>query len=91
MGEFDDRDALGPEKQDQGDDPEPDGDAAVGRDGGDYIQVEDGDYEEENEIAASEGADQVRLGGGLGGGGQSFFSWPQNTAGSSPGLQPGEE
>ena len=73
VGEFDDGDALRPEEKKKRDDPEPDGDAAVGRDGGDDVQVEDGDYEKENEIAASEGADQVGLGGGLGGGGQSLF------------------
>src|ERR1019366_445703 len=70
MSEFDDGDALRPEEKKKRDDPEPDGDAAVGRDGGDYVQVEDGNYEEEDEIAASEGAHQVGLGGGLGGGGQ---------------------
>ena len=63
MSEFDDGDALRPEKKNEGDDPEPDGDAAVGCDRGDYVEVEDGDYEEEDEIAASEGADQVRLAG----------------------------
>ncbi len=73
VGEFDDGDALRPEEKDEGDDPEPDGDAAVGRDGGDDVQVEDGYYEEENEIAAPEGADEVWL-GGLGGGGQSRFA-----------------
>ena len=30
VGEFDDRDALGPEKKKQRNDPEPDGDATVG-------------------------------------------------------------
>ena len=64
VSEFDDGDALRPEEEDEGDDPEPDGDAAVGGDGGDYVQVEDGDYEEEDEIAASEGADEVGLGAG---------------------------
>jgi hypothetical protein len=69
VSEFDDGDALRKEEEKKGDDPEPDGDAAVGCDGGDYVQVEDGDYEEEDEIAASEGADEVRLRSGLGGGG----------------------
>src|ERR1700686_1518933 len=70
--EFDDGDALRPEEKKKGDDPEPDGDAAVGGDGRDDIEVEDGDYEEEDEIAAPEGADEVGLGVGLGGGGQSL-------------------
>ena len=48
MGEFDDGDALRPEEKKKRDDPEPDGDAAVGRDGRDYVQIEDGDYEEED-------------------------------------------
>jgi hypothetical protein len=69
VGQFDDGDALREEEEKKGDDPEPDGDAAVGCDGGDYVQVEDGDYEEEDEIAASEGADEVGLRSGLGGGG----------------------
>jgi hypothetical protein len=77
---------LRPEKKKKRDDPEPDGNAAIGRDGGDDIEVEDGDYEEEDEIAASEGADQVGLGGGLGGSGQS-----KPKAGSSPRLRPGSE
>jgi hypothetical protein len=70
VGEFYDGDALRPEEQKKRDDPEPNRDAAVGRDGGDDVQVEDGDNEEEDEVAASEGADQVGLSGGLGGGGQ---------------------
>ena len=48
MREFDDGDALRPEEKKERDDPEPDCDAAVGRDGGDDVQVEDGDYEEED-------------------------------------------
>src|SRR5882762_1272399 len=55
VGEFDDGDALRPEEKKKRDDPEPDGDAAVGGDGRDYVQVEDGDHEEEDEVAASEG------------------------------------
>ena len=64
--EFDDGDALRPEEKKQRDDPEPDGDAAVGGDRGDDVEIEDGDDEEQHQIAASEGADQVGLGGGLG-------------------------
>ena len=61
MGEFDDRDALRPEEKKQSDDPEPDGDATVGGDRGDDIQIENGDDEKQDEVAAAEGADQVRL------------------------------
>ncbi len=63
VGEFDDGNALRPEEKKKRDDPEPDSDATVGRDGWDYVQVEDGDNEEENEVAAAEGADEVGLGG----------------------------
>jgi len=95
VGEFDDGDPLREKEEDQGDDPEPDRHAAVGCDGGDYIQVEDGDYEQEDEIAASESADQVGLSGGLGGSGQ----FKTKTAGSLrlrsgqalTGLSPGSE
>jgi hypothetical protein len=71
VGEFDDGDALGKEKKNERDEPEPDGDSAVGGDGGNDVEVEDGDDEEEDEVAASEGAEE--FGGGLGGGGQNLF------------------
>ena len=87
VGEFDDGDALRPEEKKERDDPEPDGDAAVGRDGGDDIEIEDGDYEEEDEIAASEGADQVRL-GRVGSVVDIPVTSTAQTAGSSPGLRP---
>jgi hypothetical protein len=63
VGKLDNGDTLRPEEEDEGDDPEPDCDAAVGRDGRDDVQVEDGDDKEEDKIAASEGADE--FGGGL--------------------------
>jgi len=72
VGKLDNGNALRPEKQEEGDDPEPDGNASVRGDGGDYVQVKDSNDEKQDEIAASEGADQVRLGGGLGGGRHSF-------------------
>src|SRR5437016_12855524 len=46
VGEFDYGDALRPEEKKQGDDPEPDGHAAIGGDGGNDVQVEDCDYEQ---------------------------------------------
>jgi hypothetical protein len=61
--EFDDCDALRPEEEQEGDDPEPDGDSTIGSNAGDDVQIEDGYDKEENQIAASEGADQVRLSG----------------------------
>ena len=75
MGEFDDGDALRPEEKKKGDDPEPDGDAAVGGDGGDDVEVENGDDEEEDEIAASEGADQVGLSRRVGWWWTKFLCW----------------
>ena len=71
MSQLDDGDALWPEKQKKRDDPEPDGDAAIGRDGRNNVEVENSDNEEKYEIAAPEGADQVRLSIGLGSGGHS--------------------
>ena len=59
MGEFDDGDALRPEEEEQGDDPEPDGDAAVGGDGGHDVEVEDGDDEKQHQVASSEDALEV--------------------------------
>jgi len=51
--EFDDGDTLGPEEEKKRDDPKPDRDATVGCDGGDYIQIEDSDYEQQHEITAA--------------------------------------
>ena len=61
--QIDDSDALRTEKKKKRDDPEPDGDAAVGRDGGDNVEIKNRDYEEEDEVAASEGADEAWRGG----------------------------
>jgi hypothetical protein len=74
MGQLDYGNALGPEEEDEGNDPEPDSDAAVGRYRWNYVQIEDSNYEEQDEVAASEGADEVGL-GGLGGGGQCLSRW----------------
>src|ERR1700733_2835381 len=46
--EFDDSDALRPEEKKKRSDREPKGDAAIGGDGGDDVQVEYGDDEEED-------------------------------------------
>ncbi len=56
MSEFNDGDSLRPEKQQQGDDPEPDRDAAVGGDRRDNIEIEDGDDEKKNEVPTAEHA-----------------------------------
>src|SRR3984885_16359813 len=77
VSEFDDGDTLGPEEEKKRDDPEPNGDAAIGGDRRDYVEIEDGNYEQENKIAASEGADQVGLSGGVGGRGKSFLEPPR--------------
>ena len=56
VGEFDHGDALRPEEEDERDDPEPDGDAAVGGDAGDDVEIEDRDDEKQHEVAAAEDA-----------------------------------
>ena len=61
MREFDHRDPLRPEKQQQRDDPQPDGHAAIGRDAGNNIQIEDGDDKQQHQVKASKDALQVRL------------------------------
>ena len=60
MREFDDGDALRPEKENERDDPEPDGHAAVCGDRWDDVEIENGDDEKENEVPTAEHAAQVR-------------------------------
>src|SRR6185437_9438066 len=60
LREFDDGNALRPEKKDQRNNPEPDGDATVRGDGGDHVQVENSDDEKENEVPAAQNATQTR-------------------------------
>ena len=50
MSEFDYGNSLRPEEKNQGNHPQPDGDAAIGRDGGKNIQVENGDDKKKNEV-----------------------------------------
>ena len=73
MSQFDYGNALGPEEEEQGDDPEPDGDTAIGGDAGDNVQVEYGNHEEQHQIEAAEYALEVRW-SGLGVGGQSGYA-----------------
>ena len=47
MGQFDDGDALRPEEQEQRNDPQPDRDAAVGRNRRNHVQIEDGHHEQQ--------------------------------------------
>jgi len=61
MREFDDGDALRPEEEEERNQPEPDGDAAVGGDRGDDVEIEYRDDEEEDEVKASEDAFEVGL------------------------------
>jgi len=89
VGEFDDRNALGPEEKEERDDPEPDGDAAIGRDGRNNVEVEDRNDEKQYKIAASEGADQVGLGGGLCRRGQVSCVGEKQVP--RPGFRPGSE
>src|ERR1019366_3479465 len=60
MSEFDDGDALRPEEEDEGDDPKPDGDAAVRGDRRDDIQVEHRDNEKQHQVPFSKDAFEVR-------------------------------
>ena len=59
--QFDNGDSLRPEEEQERDHPEPDSDAAVGGDRRNDVEIEDRNHEEQNQIAAPEGADQVRL------------------------------
>src|SRR5690348_7176349 len=59
MSEFDDRDALRPEKKNKRNDPEPDGDASIRSDGGNDVEIEDGHDEQQNQVPAAENALEV--------------------------------
>src|SRR3974390_2198234 len=60
MCQFDHRHALRPEKQQQGDDPEPYGDATVSSDGRHNVQVENRHDEQEDEVPSAEDTPKVR-------------------------------
>jgi len=59
--EFDDGNALRQEEEQQRDNPEPDGDAAVGRDRRQDVEIENRDDEQEHEVALPEHALEMRL------------------------------
>src|SRR5271169_1500639 len=61
MREFDHRDPLRPEKQEQRDQPQPDGYASVGRDAGYDIEIEYGNHKQQHQVEASEDTLQMRL------------------------------
>ncbi len=50
VGELEDGDALRPKEKQQCDEPQPDGDSAVGGDRRNHVQVEDGDHKQQNQI-----------------------------------------
>src|SRR6476620_6575738 len=50
---FDDSDSLRPKEQQQRNNPQPNRNAAIGRDAGDYIQIEYCHHKKQHEIAAS--------------------------------------
>src|SRR5437016_8706566 len=54
MREFNHGDTLWPEEQREGDDPQPDRYAAIGGDGRNDVEVEDGDNKKQNEVPASQ-------------------------------------
>jgi hypothetical protein len=82
VSEFNNRNPLGKEKKKYGNDPQPDGNSAVGRNRRNYVQVEDGNHEQQHQIAAPEGADQMGP-GGLVSVGQSSASDQWSVAGGS--------
>jgi len=61
-GKFDDRDTLRGKKEQQGNDPKPNGYAAVRRNGRNHVQVEHGNHEQQQQIALTENAFEMRLG-----------------------------
>ena len=61
MRQFDNRDALRPEEENQRNDPQPDRDAAVGGNRRHHVEVENGNHEQQNEITPAEHALQMRL------------------------------
>src|SRR6185437_1840787 len=60
MGEFDHGNALWPKKQTECDDPQPNRNAAVGRNGGKNVQVEDCHDKKQNEVPTAQSATQGR-------------------------------
>ena len=54
MREFNHGDALWPEEQHERDDPQPDRYAAIGGDGRNDVEVEDGDNKKQNEVPSSQ-------------------------------------
>ena len=60
MGKFDDRDSLRPEEEKKRNNPQPDRYPAVRRNGRQYIEIEDGNDEEQNEVPAPQNALQTR-------------------------------
>ena len=56
MRQLDHRDPLRPEEQQQRNDPQPDGNSAVGGNRRNDVQIEDRYYEEQHQIAAPESA-----------------------------------
>ena len=61
MRKFDDGDSLRPEEQKQRNDPQPNGDSAIGGDARNHIQIEDRHHKQQHEIPAAENAFQVGL------------------------------
>src|SRR5581483_1386418 len=56
VGQLDDGNSLGPEEEQQRDDPKPDGDAAIRRDRRYDVQIENGNNKEEHQVAPSKRA-----------------------------------
>ncbi len=61
VGQLDYRDALRPEEQQKSENPQPDGDRAVRRDGGNHVQIHHRHHEQQNQVPTAEDALQMRL------------------------------
>ena len=60
MGKLNHGDALRPEKEYERDDPEPDSYATIGGDGGNDVEVKNGDNKKQNEVPSPQHPAQVR-------------------------------
>ena len=70
VSEFNDCNSLRPEKQNKGNDPKPNGDAAISGNRGNDVQVEDCDNKEQNEVHTPQDTPQVWRASYFGSGGR---------------------
>jgi hypothetical protein len=70
VSEFDDRNSLRPEKQNKGNNPKPNGDAAINGNRRNDIQIKNGYNEKQNEVHTPQDTPQVWRAMNLGSGGR---------------------